>query len=168
MRTQIVIPVLGYAVALAICATACSVNEHRPIEPMNQSSPATQTENCTQGELSLDVGGALSKEFKRDLKYHALKVSLVAGTNSASVQLGKDLAADKFVVGVESTQGKAILQILDAEQPWRWEGLKAVPFANALYFNGNVSGKAWKYVSVYPDSKLESLLVRLRKELERR
>jgi len=168
MRAQIVMPVLGYTVALALCATACSINEHRSIEAMNQSSPATQSEVRAQGELSLDVGGALSKGLKRDLKYHPLKVSLVAGTNSASVQLGKDLAADKFVVGVESTQGKAILQIFDADQPWMWEGLKAVPFANALYFNGSVGGKAWKYVSVYPDAKLESLLVRLRRELERR
>jgi len=101
MRAQIVMPVLGYTVALALCATACSINEHRSIEAMNQSSPATQSEVRAQGELSLDVGGALSKGLKRDLKYHPLKVSLVAGTNSASVQLGKDLAADKFVVGVE-------------------------------------------------------------------
>jgi len=44
MRAQIVMPVLGYTVALALCATACSINEHRSIEAMNQSSPATQSE----------------------------------------------------------------------------------------------------------------------------
>jgi hypothetical protein len=168
MRAQIVMPVLEYAVAFALCGTACSVNEQHSIEPMNQSLSATQNEIRPQGELSLDIGGALSKEFKRDLKYHPLKASLVSGTNSASVQLGKNLVPDKFVVGAESTQGKAILQVLDAAQPWNWQGLKAVPFANAVYFNGNAGGNAWKYVSVYPDTKLESLLVRLRKELERR
>ena len=168
MNMQIPPPMLGYAVALGICATACSSHEHRSIELKNQSLGVAQSESHTQHKLSLDVGGALSKDFQRDLKYHALKVRFVAGTNGTFVHLGKGLQADSFVVGVESTQGKAILQILDSERPWTWESIEAVPFANALYFNGNVSGKAWKYTSVYRDAQLESLLVRLRQELERR
>ena len=134
---------------------------------MNPTTLTIQSENHKQGELSLDLGGALSKEFKRKLNYNAFKVILVAGSNSASIQRGNDLVADKFVVGVESIQGKVVLQILNDVQPWGWESLKAVPFANALYFNGNINGKTWKYISAYPDTKLESLLVRLRKELQK-
>lgn len=167
---QNVKPVLGCAVAFALCATACSVNDHHPIEPMNQSLSATRSHLRTVGDLSFETGPWGSRHFKRALmKYRPLKIVFVAGTNFALVQLGKDGMPDKFVVGIQSNQGKAILQILDAEQPWKWIGLlNGEPEVNGLYFNGNVGGKTWKIVSVYPDAELESLLTRLRRALEPR
>jgi hypothetical protein len=121
-------------------------------------------------QVDLAVGGATSKEFERALArtYRPLKITLVAGTNAVSKVSGKDAVSDHFLGGVESEAGKVIVRVLNERKPWDWEGVKGTRFANNLYFDGNVSGKAWKYVSVYPDSKLESLLVRLRKELERR
>ena len=121
-----------------------------------------------EGKLSLDWGGALSKQLKGDQKYRQFKVTLTAGTNSVSLKPGKALTPDEFVVGIESPQGKAILELVNSEQPWKWKGLDAVPFASDLYFNGDVQRKTWKCVSVYPDPELEKFLVRLRMALERR
>jgi len=94
-------------------------------------------------------------------------VTLIAGTNAASLISEKNAVKDDFVAGVESSEGKMVLQLLDAQKPWEWESVKGTRFADNLYFNGNVRDKTWKYVSVYPDPKLESLLARMRIALER-
>lgn len=155
------------AMSLALYLSACSGNEHG-VEPIAQSPSPMQNDLRVKGKLSLDWGGALSKQLKSDQKYRQFKVTLTAGTNSVALKSGKDLTPDEFVVGAESSQGKAIMELLNSEQPWKWDGLKAVPFANALYFNGDVEEKTWKCISVYPDPQLEKFLVRLRRALERR
>jgi len=121
-------------------------------------------------QLDLAVGGATSKEFERALArtYRPLKITLVAGTNAVSRVSGKNAVSDHFLGGVESEAGNVIVRVLGERKPWDWEGVKGTRFANNLYFNGSARRKTWNYVSVYPDPKLESLLIRLRKELERR
>jgi len=138
--------------------------------PTEQNQPPLATKGAlrTEGELKVFFAGATSKEFERDRRYRPITVTFVAGTNVFLPGANDGAVNNGFILGVESPKGKAILQFLDAERPWEWESIKGTWFANNLYFTGSVRGKKWDYVSVYPDRKLEGLLLRLRRELERR
>jgi hypothetical protein len=155
----------------SLLAYGCASGDQSSASRRETQSPSMPKENIqVVCQVDLSIGGATSKEFERALTrtYRSIKITLVAGTNAVSKVSGKDAVSDHFLGGVESSSGKAIVRVLEEQKPWDWEGVKGTRFANNLYFNGTIREKKWKYVSVYPDAKLESLLVRLRKELERR
>jgi hypothetical protein len=157
--------------AVGLLVNGCAYSDQSSMPLRESQSREMAKENLTvECELESGYGGAITKKFERALArtYRPLKITLVAGTNAVSKVTAKDAASDHFLGGVESEAGKVIVRVLDEQKPWDWESFKGTMFANNLYFNGSVGGKTWKYVSVYPDTKLESLLVRLRKELERR
>jgi hypothetical protein len=165
---MIILNLFIFVAVAGVLVNGCASRErfsmsHRESQSLSMSNENLQIE-C---QLNLVVGGATSKDFERALArtYRPLNITLVAGTNAVSKVSGKDAASDYFVGGVESETGKMIVRILDEQKPWEWEGAKGTRFANNLYFNGSVRGKAWEYTAVYPDPKLESLLIRLRKQL---
>jgi hypothetical protein len=158
------------AAIASLLAYGCASGDQSPLSRREIQSQSLPKENIqVECQIGFSIGGATSREVERALThtYRPIKITLVAGTNTVSKVSAKDVASDHFLGGVESASGKAIVQALEEQNPWDWESVKGTRFANNLYFDGTIREKKWKYVSVYPDLKLESLLVRLRKELER-
>lgn len=152
-------------VILSLYAGACSTHEPQLDEMTCRLPSATIDEFQVEGEVRFSTVGAVSKKFEKHIKeYPPLRITLVAGASLASIA-GGDGSFSSTVIGIESPQGKAILRILDDEQPWGWDGAKGHWFADGLYFSGRLRGHEWEYRSVYPDEKLTVLLIRLRREL---
>ena len=151
---------LCVASALVLSVTSCST-ETCCASRLDQPAVMTQSNSAVVGEISFYTGGAISKKLKKNKNYRPLRISFVSG-DSPAIHQSKISQKDEFIVGVDSATGKAALQAIERERPWNWEGLKAIPFANGLYFDGSFGEKSWKRTSVYPDEKLEDFLKRMR------
>jgi hypothetical protein len=114
------------------------------------------------GKLTLTFGSAISGKLKRNPLYRPFQIVLTAGTNAATIPSNKDLSQDKFSIGMESSQGRKIAELIATEQPWAWEGPQPGPSANGLIFSGNFQKHTWKHVSNQPDPGFESFVARLR------
>jgi hypothetical protein len=115
------------------------------------------------GRISFLVGGTtneVTKKFASDRAYRSFWVVLVPGRTA--FQKG-DLV---YVVGTESEPGTAILQLLNAEKPWKDPRPYIEALANHLQFSGDLDGHEWRISSFYPDQTIHRILHLLRPVLD--
>ena len=139
---------LAGIVCVILCMTACSAPKGRSSLAANASEPTSDPSGppVAGGEIRFDLGGALSKGLKNDATFRPFKLAFESGTNSAPVLLVRHGSVDEFRVAAGSSAATAILKSLNVQHPWDWQGLKATPFADGLYFTGVVAGNRWNYV----------------------
>jgi hypothetical protein len=108
------------------------------------------------GEIRLSLGGAISRDLRRDRLFQPFEIHLAQG--SVPARLTASGADRRFEIGMDSARGAEILTLIAEKKPWEWQSLKAEPFANGLFFDGTLKEQSWHLVAVYPDKKLATLI----------
>jgi hypothetical protein len=124
---------------------------------------ARQNGDVTECKIKLYRGGGTSRKFQRyEETFRSFNVTVT--TNTASIANRGDV----LVIDAASLKGQRIIQMIQTEKPWLWQGFEGYAFANELFLDGQSGDKSWSYKTVYPDKKLERLIVQLRRELRRK
>jgi len=130
-------------------------NRHGVTMSTNDEIPSELRQRSV-GHVFFGVGGGRNdhtKKFEHDPAYQSWFLVLVQGDEAFRWGAGR-----MFIIGTGSSEGAAILRILNTEAPWDKEAEDLQVFANHLVFAGELNGRSWEYSRRYPDPAIDRIV----------
>ncbi len=126
--------------------------------PSHQGCLSLSSNGCVL-EVNLGLWGGASPQYIKDVRkrptYRPITVYIVTNAISTHAHFGSHGFPEKYFVDIKSEVAKGIIDVIEAEKPWKWIGSAQIYYeADMIEFKGEYNGHKWSYLSLYPDNSI--------------